>query len=94
MRDVGAQLGFPSSVIASPVGVGGGLVIFHKSLVQLSVVSQSAHLIDCKVVFNGMEYYFSYVYGHPDTSQTLLMGKTNKTKLNQKTTGLVSSWGL
>lgn len=68
VRDVGAQLGFPFSVVVPPVGVEGGLVIFFEQSVQLSVVSQSSHLIDCKVAFNGMDFNFSFVYGHPNPS--------------------------
>ena len=65
VRDVGAQLGFPNSVIVPPVGVGGGLVIFFQQSIQLNVLSQSAHLIDCNVGISGMSFFYSFVYGHP-----------------------------
>ena len=30
------------------------------------MISQSAHLVDCNIEFNGMSFYFSFVYGHPN----------------------------
>ncbi|KAL0653987.1 hypothetical protein Bca4012_096678 [Brassica carinata] len=66
VRDVGAQLGFPFSSIVTPVGVGGGLVVYWKQSVQVSVLSQSCNLIDCKVISNEVSFYLSFVYGHPN----------------------------
>ncbi|WZZ00931.1 hypothetical protein YC2023_073259 [Brassica napus] len=66
VRDVGAQLGSVFSVLVPPVGIGGGLVIFFKHHVQLSVISSSANLIDCKVSCNENQFYLSFVYGHPN----------------------------
>ena len=66
MRDVGAQLGFLNSVIVTPQGIGGGLVLFSKQSVQLLVLSASANLIDCNVLFNGIQFYYTFVYGHPN----------------------------
>ena len=66
VRDVGAQLGFINHVIVPPIGIGGGLVIFFKQHVQLSVISQSPNLIDCNVICNENQFYFSFVYGHPN----------------------------
>lgn len=63
---MGAQLGFPDSVIVPPVRIGGGLVIFFQQLVQLQVISLSDQLIDYNGVFNGMSFNFSFVYGHPN----------------------------
>ena len=68
VRDVGVQLGFSNFVVVPPVGVGGGLVIFFQQSVRLYVISQSAQLVDCNVDFNGISFYFSFVYGHPNPS--------------------------
>ena len=68
VRDVGAQLGFPNYVSVSPNGSSGGLVIFWNHRVQLSVLSQFPNLIDCKVNINESSVYFSFVYGHPNSS--------------------------
>ena len=67
IRDVGAQLGFLSYATVPPVGSSGGLVVFWNSNVQLSVLSASPNLVDCKVVrINENPFYFSFVYGHPN----------------------------
>lgn len=55
-------------MIVPPVGIGGGLVIFYKQSVQLCVLSQSPHLIDCKVSINEIYFYSSFMYGHPNQS--------------------------
>ena len=69
VRDVGAQLGFQNYVSVPPNGSSGGLVIFWNHNVQLSVLSQSPNLIDCKVSFNEVSsFYFTFVYGHPVSS--------------------------
>lgn len=54
------------SVLVSPVGIEGGLVIFFKHHGQLSVISNSANLIDCKVSCNENQFYLSFFYGHPN----------------------------
>lgn len=64
VRDVGTQLGFLNHVIVPPVGIGGGLVIYFKQHVQLSVISQSPNLIDCNFICNENQFYFYFVYGH------------------------------
>ncbi|KAF8109207.1 hypothetical protein N665_0101s0035 [Sinapis alba] len=56
VRDVGAQLGFLRYVSVPPRELTGGLVIFWHRLVQLSVLSQSPNLIDCKVGINGSSF--------------------------------------
>lgn len=66
IRDIGAQLGLFPSVIVTPQGTGGGLVIFVRQHVQLFVFSQSSNLVDCNVQFNGNQFHFSFVYGHPN----------------------------
>ena len=66
VRDVGSQLGFLSYEIVPPVGVGGGLVVYWKQNLQLSILSQSVNLVDCQVVCNEVPFYFSFVYGHPN----------------------------
>ena len=66
-RDVGAQLGFLSYVTVPPNGSSGGLVVFWKSNVHLSVISSSPNLVDCKVGrINENPFYFSFVYGDPN----------------------------
>ncbi|KAG2266801.1 hypothetical protein Bca52824_073880 [Brassica carinata] len=66
MTEQRGALGFLSHVLVPPVGLGGGLVIFFKQHVQLSVLSQSPNLIDCNVICNENQFYFSFVYGHPN----------------------------
>lgn len=59
IRDVWAQLGFLYSEIVPPVGVGGGLVVYWKQHLQLSVISQSVNLVDCQVICNEIPFYLS-----------------------------------
>ncbi|XP_056847457.1 uncharacterized protein LOC108816806 [Raphanus sativus] len=68
IRDIGAQLGLFPSVIVTPQGTGGGLVIFTRQHVHLSVLCQSSNLIDCNVQLNGFQFNYSFVYGHPNPS--------------------------
>lgn len=40
--------------------------MFFNHHVQLSVISSSANLIDCKIFCNENQFYLSFVYGHPN----------------------------
>lgn len=44
----------------------GVLVIYWKHDVQLSILSSSSNLIDCKISSNECSFYLSFVYGHPN----------------------------
>lgn len=66
IRDVGCELGFLKYVTVPPIGLSGGLAIFWKDHVDLSVLFQSPNLVDCLVKFNGSSFYFSFVYGNPN----------------------------
>lgn len=66
IRDLCCDLGFQNFVSVPPVGLSGGLVLFCKQEVDITVLFQSAHLIDCKINFNGFSFYFSCVYGYPE----------------------------
>ncbi|KAL0845571.1 hypothetical protein Bca101_018817 [Brassica carinata] len=91
VRDIAAQLGFPISVIVTPVGAGGGLVLLSKQSVQLCVLSQSSQLIDCKVDFNGTQFFYSFVYGHHNPALRhhtwFAMGDFNEIRGNQEKSG-------
>ena len=66
IRDVGTQINCLNYVYVPPIGASGGLVIFWKQDVQLSVLSYSPNLVDCTVNCNEGSFYFSFVYGHPN----------------------------
>lgn len=61
-------MGFVSSVTVPPVGLSGGLVIFWKQHVDLTVYFQSPNFVDCYVKSNGFGFFLSFVYGHPNPS--------------------------
>lgn len=64
IRDIGSQLEIPNYFSVPHVVLSGGLVIYWKQHVQLSVLSSSPNLIDCTVLYNGSSFYLSFVYGH------------------------------
>ena len=68
IRDVGAHIDFLNYVSVPPIGSSGWLVIFWKQHVQFSVLSLSPNLVDCKVDGNEGSFYFTFVYGNPNTS--------------------------
>lgn len=73
IRDLSCDLEFPNYVSVPPIGLSGGLSIFWKQEVDVTVLYQSAHLIDCKVIFNGISFYLSFVYGYPERQHRHLL---------------------
>ena len=73
IRDLSCDLEFPNYVFVPPIGLSGGLTIFWKQEVDVTVLYQSAHLIDCKVIFNGISFYLSFVYGYPERQHKHLL---------------------
>lgn len=68
VRDLVCDLGYDRSVIFPPRGMSGGITVLWKKYVFVSVISQSPNLVDCFVEMNGLCYYLSFIYGHPETS--------------------------
>lgn len=68
IRDKGCELGFRNYVTVPPSDLSGGLVVFWKESVNMSIYFQSPNLVDGYVMSNGMGFYFSFVYGHPNPS--------------------------
>ena len=68
IRDIACNLGFPFYVTVPPIGLSGGLVIFWKYSVEVSVLFQSSNLVHCLMKSNESSFYFSFVYGPPNPS--------------------------
>lgn len=68
MRQKGCELGFSNHVIVSPNGRSGGLVVYWKSHVHISLCFQSPNLADLYVNSNEGDFYLSFVYGHTNPS--------------------------
>lgn len=62
MRDKGCELGFSSLVTVPPVGLSGGLVVFWKSSVNVSIYFQSPNFVDCYVKSNEVAWFLFVVY--------------------------------
>lgn len=68
MRDKGCELGFNNHVIVPPIGRSGGLVVYWKDHVDISLCFQSPNLVDLYVNSNEGSFYLSFVYGNPNPS--------------------------
>lgn len=60
------SLGFPNFYVVPPEGLSGGVALFWKNSIDVSILYQDARLIDCHVNDNISTFYFSCIYGHPD----------------------------
>ena len=68
VRDQGVELGMSNQVIVSPDGLSGGLVVFWKSSVHVSLCFRNPNLVDLYVESNEGDFFLSFVYGHPNPS--------------------------
>ena len=68
IQDKGLELGFSNFISVPPVSLSGGLVVFWKDFVDISLCFSSPNLVDLFVQSNKGNFYLSFVYGHPNPS--------------------------
>jgi len=68
IKEITSDLGYSNFVTVPPHGMSGGIAVLWKTSVSVSVLSLSANLVDTQVEFNGISFYLSVVYGHPNPS--------------------------
>lgn len=56
LSDRCSELGYDQCVMVPPQGMSGGIAVFWKKVVLVSVVFQSSSLVDCFVEFNGTSF--------------------------------------
>lgn len=68
IEDKGLEMGFSKFVTVPPNGLSGGLVVFWRDSVDISVCFSSFNLVDLFVKSNEGNFYLSFVYGNPNPS--------------------------
>lgn len=61
--------------IVSPSGLSGGLALFWRNEIDLTVLNSSPNFIDTKVVHKAKEFYLTFIYGSLNRREEQRFGK-------------------
>lgn len=66
IQEKGLEMGFSKFVTVPPIGLSGGLVVFWRDHVDMSICFSSPNLVDLFIKSNEGDFYLSFVYGNPN----------------------------